>query len=165
MLHRRHLINKRHTASVTVVVSNFDSLNTDLRGEAFLIKVKAMTSMALTLFTHTVGIMMASILSARLPRRREGSDRLSRTFDKLIMKLPENDAVLAARAARFVKAEMTRTGVTYAQLATQLREHGLKETEASVRHKLAQETFVTTFCLEVVAALRAEGVDLTSLGY
>jgi urease accessory protein UreF len=70
---------------------------------------------------------------------------------------------LAKKAARFLKAEMKRAGVTYAQLAEKLKEHGLEETEASITSKLARGTFAATFFIAVVAALEMDGVNLTDL--
>ena len=70
---------------------------------------------------------------------------------------------LAGKASRFLKAEMKRAGVTYAELARRLKEHGLEETEASIASKLARGTFAATFMLAVVAALELEGVSLDSL--
>lgn len=70
---------------------------------------------------------------------------------------------LAERAARFLKGELKRAGVTYAELARRLEAHGLRETEASITSKLARGTFAATFFLAVVAALDLEGVSLKDL--
>jgi hypothetical protein len=71
---------------------------------------------------------------------------------------------LALRASRFVKAELKRAGLTYADLATRLKEHGLSsETEASIKAKLRRGTFAATFLLATLAALELSGVELTDL--
>lgn len=70
---------------------------------------------------------------------------------------------LAGKAARFLKAEMKRAGVTYAELARRLEAHGFQETEASITSKLARGTFAATFMLAVLAALELEGVRLADL--
>ena len=70
---------------------------------------------------------------------------------------------LAGKASRFLKAEMKRAGVTYAELAKRLEKHGLRETEASIASKLARGTFAATFLLATLAALELEGVQLGSL--
>ena len=70
---------------------------------------------------------------------------------------------LAGKVARFLKAEMKRADVTYAELARRLEAHGLKETEASITSKLARGTFAATFFLGVVAALELEGIRLGDL--
>lgn len=70
---------------------------------------------------------------------------------------------LAGKASRFLKAEMKRAGVTYADLAKRLEGHGLQETEASIASKLSRGTFAATFLLAVVAALELEGIQLGDL--
>lgn len=65
------------------------------------------------------------------------------------------------RAARYLKAEMKRAGVTYEDLAERLKKHGLKdETKASIANKLSRGTFAATFFLATLAALEVEGVRL-----
>ncbi len=68
----------------------------------------------------------------------------------------------AGKASRFLKAELKRAGVTYAELAERLEAHGLKETE-DISAKLARGTFAATFFLAVMAALELELVDLNAL--
>lgn len=79
------------------------------------------------------------------------------------MGLAASEKELATRAARFLKAEMKRVGVTYAQLAARLKEHGLEETEASITSKLARGTFAATFLLATLAALELDGMRLEDL--
>jgi urease accessory protein UreF len=79
------------------------------------------------------------------------------------MGIAATEKELAGKAARFLKAEMKRAGVTYAQLAERLKDHGLAETEASITSKLARGTFAATFFLAVVAALEMEGVQIGDL--
>ncbi len=79
------------------------------------------------------------------------------------MGIAATEKELAGKAARFLKAEMKRAGVTYGQLAERLKEHGLEETEASITSKLARGTFAATFFLAVIAALELEGVQLANL--
>ncbi len=43
----------------------------------------------------------------------------------------------AERATRHLKAELKRAEVTYDELAERLKEHGFKETKASIANKLA----------------------------
>jgi hypothetical protein len=69
----------------------------------------------------------------------------------------------ADRVRRFLKAEMKRADVTYAELAKRLEKHGLKETEASIANKLARGTFAATFLLATLAALEMEGIRLEDL--
>lgn len=79
------------------------------------------------------------------------------------MGIAESEKELAQKASRFLKAEMKRAGVTYAELAKRLKDHGLDETEASITSKLARGTFAATFLLACIAALEMEGIRLEDL--
>ena len=79
------------------------------------------------------------------------------------MGIATSEKELAGRVSRFLKAEMKRAGVTYADLATRLKDHGLEETEASIASKLARGTFAATFMLAVLAALEVEHLTLAQL--
>ena len=80
------------------------------------------------------------------------------------MGIAATEKELAGKAARFLKAEMKRAGVTYSQLAERMKEHGfLEETEASISSKLARGTFAATFFLAALAALELEGIGLGEL--
>ncbi len=79
------------------------------------------------------------------------------------MPIAASEKELAGKAARFLKAQMKRAGVTYAELAQRLEAHGLQETEASITSKLARGTFAATFMLAVAAALELEGINLDQL--
>jgi hypothetical protein len=76
---------------------------------------------------------------------------------------PTKEADWANSARRFLKAELKRADVSYAELATRLKKHGLAETEASITSKLARGTFAATFFLAVIAALELEGFRLEDL--
>jgi hypothetical protein len=80
------------------------------------------------------------------------------------MGLAETEAILADRASRFLKAELKRAGVTYAELAERLKEYGLTtETEVSIKAKLRRGTFAATFFLATIAALGMDGMRLDDL--
>ena len=79
------------------------------------------------------------------------------------MGLAETEKELAGKAARFLKAEMKRAGVTYAELAKRLEAHGLRETEASIANKLSRGTIAATLMLATLAALELEGMRLSDL--
>jgi hypothetical protein len=66
----------------------------------------------------------------------------------------------ANRARRFVKAELKRAEVSYAELARRLKEHGLEETEASITAKLNRGTFAATFFLATMKAIGRQTVNL-----
>ena len=80
-----------------------------------------------------------------------------------IMGLAATEKELADKTSRFIKAEMKRAGVTYAELAKRLEAHGLRETEASIANKLSRGTIAATFLLATLAALELEGIQLESL--
>lgn len=76
------------------------------------------------------------------------------------MGIAKSEVELAERAARFLKAELKRAGVTYEELAERLREHGLSETKNSIAAKLKRGTFPATFLIAVIAALELTDVRL-----
>lgn len=79
------------------------------------------------------------------------------------MVLPKAEEEWGRRAADFLKAEMKKADVTYAELAKRLKKHGLKETEAGITMKLKRGTFAATFFLACLAALELEGLGLEEL--
>lgn len=64
------------------------------------------------------------------------------------------------RVRRFLKAELKRHGVSYAELANRLQDHGLEETETSIASKLSRGTFPATFFVASLVAIGAEVVRL-----
>ena len=66
-------------------------------------------------------------------------------------------------ATAFLKHKLRKGEVTDAELAKRLRKQGLKETEGSIKNKLARRTFPATFFLTCIAALELEGVALEEL--
>jgi uncharacterized protein DUF6471 len=80
------------------------------------------------------------------------------------MGLAKTEAEIAERASRFLKAELKRANVTYDELASRLKKHGLPdETENSIKSKLKRGTFPATFLLACLAALELEGVSLEDI--
>jgi hypothetical protein len=73
------------------------------------------------------------------------------------------ERVLAERLRRYVKAELKRADVSYAELARRLTEQGLLETESSITSKLNRGTFAATFFLATMKAIGHERIDLASL--
>jgi hypothetical protein len=70
----------------------------------------------------------------------------------------------ADRVRRYIKAELKRANVTYAELARRLNEHGFEgETEASVNSKLVRGTFSVTFFVAVLAVLGIAAVVVADL--
>ena len=77
--------------------------------------------------------------------------------------MTEREKEWAVKASRFIKAEVKRAGLTYAELAERLNKHGMEETEGSIGAKLARGTFSATFLLACLAVLELEGVRLEDL--
>ena len=76
----------------------------------------------------------------------------------------EGEKEWAHRARRFLRAEIKRAEVSYAELARRLKEeHGLEETEASIANKLSRGTFAATFFLATMKAIGREQVNLGDL--
>jgi hypothetical protein len=80
------------------------------------------------------------------------------------MKFAHTEEELRERTARFIKAELKRANVTYAELAERLERYALPgETEESIKAKLKRGTFPATFLLATLAALELEGMSLSDL--
>jgi hypothetical protein len=80
------------------------------------------------------------------------------------MRLAASEEELRDRASRFVKAELKRAKLTYADLAERLKEHGLPdESETTIKAKLKRGTFSATFLLATLAALGMEAMRLEDL--
>ena len=79
------------------------------------------------------------------------------------MSITEKEREWAHRARRFVRAEIKRAEISYAELAQRLKEHGLEETEASIANKLSRGTFGAIFFLAVMKAMGRETVNLSDL--
>jgi hypothetical protein len=80
------------------------------------------------------------------------------------MGLAATEEELALRASRFLKAELKRAGLTYADLAERLKEHGLPaETESSIKAKLRRGTFPATFMLACLAVLGISALALADI--
>jgi hypothetical protein len=67
------------------------------------------------------------------------------------------------RARLFLKAEIKRANITYEELATRLKPHGVTENAASIANKLARGTFAAAFFLACLAALELDGVRLEDI--
>jgi len=80
------------------------------------------------------------------------------------MGLAASEEELRDRLSRFVKAELKRGKLTYADLADRLKEHGLPyESETTIKAKLKRGAFAATFLVATLAALEIEGVRLADL--
>jgi hypothetical protein len=89
-------------------------------------------------------------------------------YDTLVfggpMGLAKSEEELQTRAAAYLKAELQKAEVTYAELAKRLKKHGFtQETEDSIKAKLKRGTFAATFLFACLAALELEGIRLEDL--
>jgi hypothetical protein len=79
------------------------------------------------------------------------------------MTVTEREKEWAHRARRFLRAEIKRAELSYAELALRLKEHGLEETEASIANKLSRGTFAATFFLATMKAIGRETVNISDV--
>lgn len=79
------------------------------------------------------------------------------------MSISTKEREWADRARRFVKAELKRAEVSYAELARRLKEHGLEETEASITAKLNRGTFAAIFFLATMRAIGREQINVADI--
>ena len=80
------------------------------------------------------------------------------------MGLAASEAEIRDRASTFIKAELKRAKMTYADLAEKLKEHGLPdELETTIKAKLKRGAFSAAFFLAVLAAMELTGIDLSDL--
>ena len=80
------------------------------------------------------------------------------------MVMTENEAKLAQRTARFLKAELKRADVTYG--GTGAAAHGTRierDGRDSIAAKLKRGTFAATFFIACLAALEMEGIRLEDI--
>lgn len=70
----------------------------------------------------------------------------------------------AEDAKRLLRAEMTRRGVTYDDLAEKLGALGVTDTSVNLRNKVARGKFSASFLLQCLAAIGARNLRLTEDG-
>jgi hypothetical protein len=74
-----------------------------------------------------------------------------------------NERDLGSRISRYVKAELKRANVSYAELARRLKDQGLEETEASITAKLNRGTFAATFFLAAMKAIGRSNISIEEI--
>ncbi len=85
-------------------------------------------------------------------------------YDTSQMGIAKSESELQERASAYIKAELEKAEVTYAELAKRLKKHGFPdETENSIKSKLKRGTFAATFLIACLAALELEGFNLEEL--
>ena len=67
----------------------------------------------------------------------------------------------ADRAKRYLKAELKRAGVSYAELSRRLTDMGLPETEGSITVKINRGAFPAWFLIAALEAIGASSLRLS----
>jgi hypothetical protein len=75
--------------------------------------------------------------------------------------MPGSSGIYADRTKRYLKAELKRAGVGYAELARRLTEMGLPETEGSVTVKINRGGFPAWFLIASMEAIGASSLRLS----
>jgi hypothetical protein len=70
-----------------------------------------------------------------------------------------NDVDWSEQAKRLLKSELVKRGVSNEELAFILKEHGAKETKASIDSKISRGTFSAAFLLQCLNALDCNGFN------
>lgn len=90
----------------------------------------------------------------------------SNAYDgKTIGGMMKTEAEWAEDVKRLLRAEMTRRGVTYDELAERLATIGVKDTAVNLRNKVARGRFSAVFLVQCLAAIEvtllriSEGAD------
>lgn len=64
------------------------------------------------------------------------------------------------RVKRLLKAELTRKGVTYAQLAVKLKAVGVIESEPNIRNKISRGKFTAVFLVQCLTAIEVRDLRI-----
>ena len=70
------------------------------------------------------------------------------------------DAEWTVRAKNLIRSELTRKGVTYAQLSERLAAIGVQENEKNVANKIGRGTFSMVFFMQCMEAIEVSEVRL-----
>lgn len=73
--------------------------------------------------------------------------------------MPEKDEY-EEKAARLLKAELKRAGVTYKELVEKLAAIGVEEKEVNIRNKLARGKFSAAFLFYCLEAIECRSIRL-----
>ena len=68
----------------------------------------------------------------------------------------------AEQAKGLLKAELSRRGITYAQLVGKLADVGVMDSEPNVRNKISRGKFTAVFLIQCLEAIGAETLHLKS---
>lgn len=74
--------------------------------------------------------------------------------------MPVKEKEWEDRVKRMLKAELTRKGVTYAQLAGLLADHGVMDSEPNIRNKISRGKFTAVFLVQCLTAIGVAEIRL-----
>lgn len=74
--------------------------------------------------------------------------------------MPVQEKQWEDRVKRMLKAELTRKGVTYAQLAGLLADQGVMDSEPNIRNKISRGKFTAVFLVQCLTAIGVDSVRL-----
>jgi len=85
----------------------------------------------------------------------------SNVYDgKMSVGMAKTEAEWAEGVKRLLRAEMTRRGVTYDDLAEKLAAIGVRDTPVNLRNKVARGRFSAVFLAQCLAAMGARNLRL-----
>jgi hypothetical protein len=70
----------------------------------------------------------------------------------------------AGETKRLLRAEMTRRGITYDQLAEKLAALGVEDSAVNIRNKVARGKFSATFLVQCLTAMGCRSLRLADEG-
>ncbi len=75
--------------------------------------------------------------------------------------MPVKDKEWEDRVKRVLKAELTRKGITYAELVGKLADIGVHDSEPNIRNKISRGKFTAVFMLQCLRAIGVDRLDLS----
>jgi len=76
--------------------------------------------------------------------------------------MPVQEKEWEEKVKRLLKAELTRKGVTYAQLVGKLGDLGVHDTEPNIRNKISRGKFTAVFLVQCLEAIGVSSLRLLS---
>ena len=77
--------------------------------------------------------------------------------------MPVREKEWEDRVKRLLKAELTRKGVTYAQLVGKLAEISVMDSEPNIRNKISRGKFTAVFLIQCLEAIGCSSLRLSDV--
>lgn len=74
--------------------------------------------------------------------------------------MAESEREWAERVKRLLKAELTRRGITYAELAKRLHDIGVNDSERNISNKISRGGFSATYFFQIMEAIGVKTLHL-----